>query len=194
MQHFKGKHILIIVENLPVPFDRRVWEEANTLKSYGAEVSIICPRIKGYTKKYEEINGIHIYRHPFAVVPSTIKMWNIFGTQNCLNNKWTKPGVSEVTILLDKMLTKIREDFSCLPKKSYCEVRFEDLELNPVGIVRRIYKEFDIKFTYKNESIMEDFLTSIDGYKKSTYFLTFKEKKFILKRLGDHMKYYKYID
>jgi glycosyltransferase involved in cell wall biosynthesis len=67
MQHFKGKHILIIVENLPVPFDRRVWEEANTLKSYGAEVSIICPRIKGYTKKFEEINGIRIYRHPLPI-------------------------------------------------------------------------------------------------------------------------------
>ena len=64
MQYFKGKHILFIVENLPLPFDRRVWQEANTLKSYGAEISIICPRMKGYTKKYEELNGIHIYRHP----------------------------------------------------------------------------------------------------------------------------------
>ena len=61
---FKGKHVLIIVENLPLPFDRRVWQEANTLKEAGAEVSIICPKMKGYTKKYEEINGIHIYRHP----------------------------------------------------------------------------------------------------------------------------------
>ncbi len=67
MQDFKGKHILIIVENLPLPFDKRVWEEANTLKSCGADVSVICPRMKGYTKKYEEINGIHIYRHPLPV-------------------------------------------------------------------------------------------------------------------------------
>ncbi|MBN2612163.1 MAG: glycosyltransferase family 4 protein [Bacteroidales bacterium] len=61
---FKGRHILIIVENLPLPFDRRVWQEASTLKSCGAEVSVICPRMKGYTKKFEEINGIKIYRHP----------------------------------------------------------------------------------------------------------------------------------
>ena len=67
MQNFKGKHILIIVENLPLPFDRRVWQEANTLKSYGADVSIICPRMKGYTAKHEEINGINIYRHPLPV-------------------------------------------------------------------------------------------------------------------------------
>ena len=60
---FSGKHILIIVENLALPFDRRVWQEANTFKEYGADVSIICPKMKGYTQKYECINGIEIYRH-----------------------------------------------------------------------------------------------------------------------------------
>lgn len=63
----KNKHILIIVENLPVPFDRRVWEEANTLTENGAKVSIICPKMKGYTKSYECINGIDIYRHPILI-------------------------------------------------------------------------------------------------------------------------------
>jgi glycosyltransferase involved in cell wall biosynthesis len=64
---FEGKHILMIVENLPLPFDRRVWQEANTLKENGAEVSVICPKMKGYTKSYECINGIHIYRHPLPL-------------------------------------------------------------------------------------------------------------------------------
>ena len=64
MKEFAGKHILIIIENLPAPFDRRVWQEANTLKEAGAKVSIICPKMKGYTKKYEVLNGIEIYRHP----------------------------------------------------------------------------------------------------------------------------------
>lgn len=64
---FEGKHILIVVENLPLPFDRRVWQEANTLKDNGAEVSVICPKMKGYTKSYECINGIHIYRHPLPL-------------------------------------------------------------------------------------------------------------------------------
>jgi glycosyltransferase involved in cell wall biosynthesis len=59
-----GRKVLIIVENLPLPFDRRVWLEARTLKAAGAEVSIICPTGKGYEAAEEEINGIHIYRHP----------------------------------------------------------------------------------------------------------------------------------
>lgn len=67
MQPLKNKHILIIVENLPIPFDRRVWQEANTLKDAGAMVSIISPKMKGYTKKYEIINDIHVYRHPLPL-------------------------------------------------------------------------------------------------------------------------------
>jgi len=59
----KPRKALIIVENLPSPFDRRVWQEATSLKSAGYVVSIICPTGKGYEKKYEVIDGINIYRH-----------------------------------------------------------------------------------------------------------------------------------
>ena len=56
--------VLIIVENLPVPFDRRVWMESITLQKAGYEVSVICPKGKGYEKDYEVIDQVHIYRHP----------------------------------------------------------------------------------------------------------------------------------
>lgn len=56
--------VLIIVENLPVPFDRRVWREARSLRVHGHEVTVLCPRGKGYRRSHEVIDGIHIYRHP----------------------------------------------------------------------------------------------------------------------------------
>lgn len=59
----KPKRILVIVENLPSPFDRRVWQESTTLRDSGYQVSIICPTGKGYEKRFEVIDGIHIYRH-----------------------------------------------------------------------------------------------------------------------------------
>ena len=43
----RGRKVLIIVENLPVPFDRRVWQEATALVRHGYQVSIICPVMKG---------------------------------------------------------------------------------------------------------------------------------------------------
>lgn len=59
----RSRKVLIIVENLPVPFDRRVWQEAKTLKDAGYEVSVICPVGKGLEAGYELLEGIHIYRH-----------------------------------------------------------------------------------------------------------------------------------
>jgi glycosyltransferase involved in cell wall biosynthesis len=55
--------VLIVVENLPVPFDRRVWSEATALQRNGYQVSVICPKGKNATASHEVIDGIHIYRH-----------------------------------------------------------------------------------------------------------------------------------
>jgi glycosyltransferase involved in cell wall biosynthesis len=59
-----ARRVLIIVENLPCPFDRRVWQEARTLAAAGYLVSIICPKAPGYEKSFESIDGIDIHRHP----------------------------------------------------------------------------------------------------------------------------------
>jgi glycosyltransferase involved in cell wall biosynthesis len=57
------RRVLFLVENLPSPFDRRVWQEATTLRDAGYAVSIICPTGKGYETKFESIGGIDIYRY-----------------------------------------------------------------------------------------------------------------------------------
>ncbi|MBE8969568.1 glycosyltransferase family 4 protein [Nostocales cyanobacterium LEGE 12452] len=66
------KKVLIIVENLPVPFDRRVWMEATTLQKAGYEVSVISPTGNGFDKDYEIIEQIHIYRHPLPPEESSV--------------------------------------------------------------------------------------------------------------------------
>lgn len=58
-----GRRVLIVVENLPVPFDRRVWAEATTLAAHGYTVSVISPKGKGFVADYEFLNGVHVYRH-----------------------------------------------------------------------------------------------------------------------------------
>lgn len=62
-----GQRILIIVENLTVPLDRRVWQEAQALRDAGYTVSVICPTGGRYTAKYEILDGIHIFRHPLPL-------------------------------------------------------------------------------------------------------------------------------
>lgn len=60
----RPRRVLIIVENLPVPFDTRVWNEATALAAEGYEVSVICPVAEGFEKRFEVIDGVFIYRHP----------------------------------------------------------------------------------------------------------------------------------
>lgn len=57
--------VLIIVENLSVPFDRRVWQESKALTEAGHEVHVICPM--GSTRDrepFEVLEGVAIHRYP----------------------------------------------------------------------------------------------------------------------------------
>ena len=55
--------VLIVVENLPVPLDRRVWQEARALRDAGYQPVVICPQMRGYTAAEERLENIQIYRH-----------------------------------------------------------------------------------------------------------------------------------
>jgi glycosyltransferase involved in cell wall biosynthesis len=58
--------ILIIVQNLPVPFDRRVWLECQALTRAGYQVAVVCPKGKG-DPSYQVIDGVEIYKYrPYA--------------------------------------------------------------------------------------------------------------------------------
>jgi glycosyltransferase involved in cell wall biosynthesis len=66
------RRVLIIVENQAVPFDPRVWREARSLTDHGYQVTVLCPRRKGYSRGYEIIDGVRIYRHPMPVEGNTV--------------------------------------------------------------------------------------------------------------------------
>jgi len=60
----RSGRVLIIVQNLPVPFDRRVWLEATTLTQAGYQVSVICPKAKGFNRGHELLEDVEIFRYP----------------------------------------------------------------------------------------------------------------------------------
>lgn len=74
----RNKRVLIIVQNLPVPFDRRVWLECQALRSQGYGVSVICPKGKG-DPKFHEIDGVRIYKYkPAPITTNTISFFYEF--------------------------------------------------------------------------------------------------------------------
>jgi glycosyltransferase involved in cell wall biosynthesis len=61
-----GRRVLIIVQNLPVPFDRRVWLECQALVDAGYLVAVVCPKGKG-DPSFEVVEGVELYKYrPYA--------------------------------------------------------------------------------------------------------------------------------
>jgi len=87
------RSVLFLVENCSVPFDRRVWQEASTLRDAGYAVCIVSPRDHGQ-KAWEILDGIEVYRHPalpdasgplgyaleysMAIFWETLFVWRVF--------------------------------------------------------------------------------------------------------------------
>jgi glycosyltransferase involved in cell wall biosynthesis len=55
--------VLIIVQNLPVPLDRRVWMECRALRAAGFDVSVICPKGGEDSASYQMLEGVSIHRY-----------------------------------------------------------------------------------------------------------------------------------
>jgi glycosyltransferase involved in cell wall biosynthesis len=62
MKHGHRGRILIIVQNLPVPFDRRVWLECGTLTAAGYQVAVVCPKGPG-DPSYAVVDGVELYKY-----------------------------------------------------------------------------------------------------------------------------------
>ena len=128
----KERKILIIVENLPVPFDTRVWQEATTLAANGYTVSVICPVGKGYAAKEETLDGVHIFRHELpAEGNGALGYFREYGTA-------------------------LQEELR-LAKKVYREIGFDVIHgCNPpddIYMVASFFKKYGVKYVFDHHDI-----------------------------------------
>jgi hypothetical protein len=149
-------------------------------------------RIKALSEVFPNARYIHIIRNPHKVVPSTIRMWDIVGTQNAMNTKWQKPTISETSKVLNDMLYNIDDDFKSLPNDKYYEVKFEDLENDPKTHIKSIYKHLNVEFSGEFEKQIDLFLESVKEYKKNKYEMPKDDRLEINNILGQWMSKKKY--
>lgn len=135
--------ILIIVENLPVPFDTRVWQEATTLAGNGYTVSVICPRGRGYDREEEFLDGVHIFRHDL-------------------------PAEGNGAIgYLQEYSTALREE-TRLARKIYKEIGFDVIQgCNPpdnIYMVAKKFKKYGVKYVFDHHDICPELFEAKFGH------------------------------
>lgn len=147
-------------------------------------------RLKLLLKHYPKAKFIHIYRDPFKVVPSSIHMWNIVGSQNILKGKWIEPSVESVAFLYKKMIQSIRENFGKMETNQCIEVRFEELTADPQKYMKKIYEQLELNFTKEYERALIKFCSEIKSYKKNAYNINKNDEKQITEILADTIPEY----
>ncbi len=141
--------ILFIVENNAVPTDIRVWREATTAKRAGYSVTIISPKNRNFSKSYEVIDDIEIYRHPF------------------IKNKGGK-----INQLVEYANAFFWEVLLCL--KVFFKKRFHIIHAaNPpdhIFLIALLFKLFGVKFIFDHHDLAPElYISKFNGKKKMIY-------------------------
>lgn len=144
-----NRKILIIVENLPVPFDTRVWQEATTLVKNGYTVSVICPVGKGYMAKEETIDGVHIFRHDLPA-----------------------EGNGPLGYFLE-YATALKEE-TRLARKIYKEIGFDVIHgCNPpddIYMVAKRFKKYGVKYVFDHHDICPELFEAKFGNTRNIFY------------------------
>ena len=158
----KERKVLIIVENLPVPFDTRVWQEATTLAAKGYTVSVICPKGKGYTQEEEYLQNVHIFRHDLPV-----------------------EGNGAVGYAKE-YLTALKEELR-LAKKIYKKIGFDVIHgCNPpddIYMVAKHFKKYGVKYVFDHHDICPELFEAKFG---KTSGLLYKSQLWLEKQTYKH--------
>lgn len=150
-------------------------------------------RVKTLYALFPKAVFIHIYRNPYDVVPSTIRMWDIIARQNCMNTRWKKPTIEDVAQFYAQVLQQIKEDGGNLPSHRFIEIAYEELERTPVESIKRIYAHFNLEYTPDFERRMNQFLQEEKNYRKNQHSLSAEEKGKIRHALSSFMSQQAYM-
>lgn len=149
-------------------------------------------RITSLRQLFPDACFIHIYRNPLDVVPSTINMWDIIARQNCLKKGWRKPEVAEVSRLYHMMLQHIDAGLMDMEEARSTAVKFEALEQDPVGEMKRVYAHLGLTWSARFEEAILAFLERERNYRKNVFHVPEADRATISKEMEGFMRAHGY--
>lgn len=134
-------HVLIVVQNLPVPLDRRVWLECHALVNRGYQVSVICPKGPGDPAR-QHIDGVDIYKYRPA--PETDSLLS-FAWEFAYS--WVRTAVLSVKVWSKRPFSIMQ---ACNPPDTY-------------WLLGRLWRPFGVKFVFDQHDLNPELFLSRFG-------------------------------
>ena len=118
---------------------------------------------------FPDAKFVYIYRNPLNVFNSTIHMRKAMFRENSLGCP-RLTDIEEAAYWLQEFTHRTYErDKRSLPEGYLHEVRFEDLEQDPLGEMQKVYETLDLEGWDRLEEILTPQLPSLKRYKKNSF-------------------------
>jgi len=144
-------------------------------------------RIKILLEIFPDAKFIHIYRNPYAVYASTK---HLFCTR--ILREWAFQDISEeeleenILLLYKEIMQRFFEEKNLIPPRNFVEIKYEDLEVNPLEELKRIYNELELPGFEKSKEDFKAYITASQAnYKKNKYMLNDET----IKKVYQHWKF-----
>ena len=141
-------------------------------------------RIRALLDIFPGAKFVYLYRDPYSVFPSTVhlhkKLINVCQGQMMPKEQITR----NVIVFYERLLKKYLVDKKQIPAGNLVEVRYEDLEKEPLKVMDRIYKDLSLPAFNNAKPCFEKYVSRQAGYKKNEYTLDSKHINFINRHWG----------
>lgn len=138
---------------------------------------------------------IHIVRHPYALFPSTMRLWQSLDEVQGLQLAARHEPLQEYVLqALERMYEGYWSQSPSLPAGSIHEIRFEDLVEDPSGQLERAYQQLDLGDYSAIKPALESFLRNARSYRRNDYDLSESDRDLVRCRWSRYMQAYGYDD
>ncbi|HEY2841111.1 MAG TPA: sulfotransferase [Pirellulales bacterium] len=126
-------------------------------------------RVKLLLEMFPNARFIHITRHPCSIFPSTVHLWRrLYAVQGL--QKPNYEGLEEYVFdNLARMYEAFESDRELIPPDHFCELRYEDLVADTVGVMHDVYRKLDLGGFSDVRPAIEDYLEQNKGYETNKF-------------------------
>lgn len=117
---------------------------------------------------FPEAKFVHIHRNPLDVFSSTMRLIDRGFRYTCFQNIDRQDWVERTLRVYEQMYDRFFEEQSLIASDRFCEVRFEDLEADPLQTMRSIYKSLSLPFEGAEPNVRA-YLKSVADYQKNEF-------------------------
>jgi hypothetical protein len=149
-------------------------------------------RIKTLLDLFPDARFVHIVRDPYAVYPSTVKLWKSLAVKHGVQTPHHRNVEEKVLSQFTHLYSKLEEGKKLVSPSRFHELKYEDLMADPLGQMRTLYERLDLGRFDELMPRVVDYMAKHSNYEKNQFQLTPTQRQVISHRWGDVIRRYGY--